>query len=585
MPRKSKPGTRADRNGASAGEQPAVTLDDDVDPWLRVGRLRLILFGLLFGAGAVVVIWLISLTDLPEWAITTVEHTMIGLIVAAIAAVLIPLVVGSTELSEKLIDFLKRAQSRSLYDGAASLDALQNVGISRVYVSRNAADADIAADLKKAQEIRIVGISLDDWTARSNATLGKSWTALRERIERPDRSQPCNVKIMLADPRSLGAVLRSEAEEEAGKTTSLETSVEATAKMLETLAEKHRDAGTTCELRLYRVAPQLFICQADSVSYVQPYYLRVKQGTRRLPLVRCVESDLVGDLQNHFTKIWELAAVPARDYLSNGVVGIENGAYSMASANIFSAVDKAGERMRCVIEGARECVWLHGISLESYFNPSLSPRLYNAVQSALRAGAEVRVLLLHPFSTQAYFRSYREHLLADEGSIEFADYLATNAHDESPLVQDTVRTIKKIFALNRSPSFKKAGTTIEIKLYASAPFSFMLVSDHAALIEQYHYGNYDESRLANETDGDRLLGKKMPVVEYRDTYEGPRTWSRARTPYELLRSHYKFVWEKLAAEADPADLTLVDGRARAIALEDPGPPAVGGGEAGAMVAG
>src|SRR5207248_951467 len=117
----------------------------------RLLVLRLIVFAVAFTALAVAAIYGISLTHLPEWAITTIEHTLIGLIVAANAAVFIPLVVRSTELKDRLVDFLKLAQTRSLYDGAASLDALQNVGISRVYASRNAADADIAADLEKAQ--------------------------------------------------------------------------------------------------------------------------------------------------------------------------------------------------------------------------------------------------------------------------------------------------------------------------------------------------------------------------------------------------------------------------------------------------
>src|SRR5204863_5824099 len=89
MPRKSRAAGRAVRTGKSAREQsgdPFGYLEGLAE---RLLVLRLIVFAVVFTALAVAAIYGISLTHLPEWAITTIEHTLIGLIVAANAAVFI----------------------------------------------------------------------------------------------------------------------------------------------------------------------------------------------------------------------------------------------------------------------------------------------------------------------------------------------------------------------------------------------------------------------------------------------------------------------------------------------------------------
>jgi hypothetical protein len=531
-------------------------------------RLRLILFGLGFAAATVglVVVSYTKWADrhFADWLIFLVQHTAIGLLVAALAAVLIPLVIKSTELFDKLVEFFERTQTTALLEGSASLSALQKVGISDVYPSRDEADADIASELEKANEIRVLGISLGDWTSK-RAPLAETWNALKAAITSYDPKRQIDVKILLADPRSLGAVLRSQAEAEAGKTSSLKVDVEDTIRTLKALRDKSPDGRTTCELRLYRVAPQLFICQTESVGYVQPYYLREKQGPRRLPLVRCVDKDVLGDLRNHFDMIWEFAAIPAGEYLDAHVVGIDDGAYSTASANIFSATDTAAGRMRTLIARARERVWLQGISLDSYFSDGHRSHLYNAVKRAIVAGTDVRILLLHPYSTQAYYRSYREYLLSEENDISFDDYCDSGGHENSTLVQNAKRTLRRILWLMSTRE------NLHVKLYASAPFAFMLLSDESALIEQYHYGTFPDSDERTDELEDRILGKDMPVVEYKRTYEGPREWHLGRSPYTLVESHFDFLWDHLAIPANKAiDLDQKSGRERAVALETPG---------------
>ena len=57
---------------------------------------------------------------------------------------------------------------------------------------------------------------------------------------------------------------------------------------------------------------------------------------------------------------------------------------------------------------------------------------------------------------------------------------------EGSLVQNAKRTLRRIFML------MKTRENLHVKLYASAPFAFMLLSDESALIEQYHYGAFPD---------------------------------------------------------------------------------------------
>src|SRR5437588_1881079 len=583
-----KPRSQFGRRGAAAvepgmpemptphGEHPPDTTDE-ADPVERVEkRLRqtarwierqLIIVALVVGGLLIVASFSKSLTDpFPAAVVFLVRHLAVGLVVAGLAAVVLPHLLKKDELKDILIDFVRNdvlraieTQTKTFLQGAASIETIQRVGISRVYASRAEADADMARDLQSPSEIRVLGLSLNDLVGH-NAPLPESWRSICRAITSSEAGPTKDVKVLLIDPHSLGATLRSHAEGDSGSTTMLKHDVDEAVEQLRKLQKEHAAAGrASFEFRLYRVAPQLFFCHTGSVAYVQPYYFHGPRGERGdqppLPLFRCAGDDLLADLRSHFEVIWDFASVSPDEYLRGHVIGIEKGAFSAAVTNVYSATDDAAKRMKYVIhevaakkeatetlEGAVATtggrVWLQGISLDSYFRPDGNERLYDAVQQVARLPAvDVRILLLHPYSVQAHYRAYREHLsdpLADH--LSFAEYCRDQRlHDSSNLVVDTRRTINRIFTLNR-PGCRN----FSVKLYASAPFCFLLLTDDVAMVEQYHLGKQENDALDEEAT---ILRKDMPIVEYKKHFERPPAWHVSRSPYSLLEDHFSFVWK------------------------------------------
>lgn len=565
---------------------------DKIKGWLE---RQLIAAAFVVGGAVVVVMSINGVTDpLPEAVVLVVRQFAVGLVVAALAAVFIPRLLKKDELKDALVKYVKKDvqqaieeltkriedQTSALYKGAASLAAIQKVGITRVYTWRRHADADLASDLEtEPSEIRVLGLSLNDMLG-NNAALPRSWRRLRQAIgANGANGRPVNVKILLIDPNSLGAALRSQGEGDSGDTSRLRHDVDEALEELRDLAEEHtRAGGASFEFRLYRVAPQLFFCLIDSVAYLQPYYFQRPVKDRGdqppLPFLRCEGEDLLADLRNHFDLIWEFASASAEEYRRGHAVGTDQGASSAAVVNVFSSPETAARRMKWVIREAVERdfadaaarsdpaagrLWLQGNSLDSFFRDGQT-ELYEAVLDVLEQGANVRVLLLHPYCTQAHYRSYREYLLPRRAEpMKFSDYYSSGKHERSKLVKDTTQTIEEIFELRESYD------NIAVQLYATAPFCFLLLTDSRAMVEQYHFGKH--GRGSARTDS-RILGKDMPIVEYKKAPGGPRKWRPDRSPYSLLESHFTFVWENdVADDATEADLDPQSGVARACALE------------------
>jgi hypothetical protein len=519
--------------------------------------------------------WKSLMRPVPDSAVLVIRQLAVGLIVASIAAVFLPRLLKRDDLKNVLIDFVRQEVLDAISSATASLDAMQRVGITRVYATREEADADMARDLEaRSKEIRLLGLSLHDMVDM-RAPLRKSWETFERVVGGQDRQIP-DVKVMLIDPQSLGAALRSQGEGDSGDTTVLARDVDQSLGALKSLARDHEAAGgKSFEYRLYRVAPQLFFALTDSVAYVQPYHFqrppKDRGDTPLLPFLRCDDERLLGDLRNHFDLIWNFAAVPAEEWLGGHAVGTDEGAASAAVANVFSSPGKAASRMKWIIEEAaqrfegatartardRGRLWLQGNSLDSYFRDG---DLFEAVLEMVEREAEVHVLLLHPFCTQAQYRSYREYCLArqvnGEEVVAFSTY-SVDDHPESTLVTDTKRTIKRI--LDIRPKY----ANLELKLYATAPFCFLLLTDDRAMVEQYHLGKYMRGQSPKKT---QILGKDMPIVEYGKTAGGPSKWRPDRSPYALLENHFEFAW-RLALDADKADLKPESGRERAHELE------------------
>lgn len=586
-------------------EKPDPDASDIENAVRQTGRWlerQLIAFALGISIAFIVLSFVGDLTaSVPNSIVLMVRQFAVGLLVAALAAVFIPRLLRKDELREAVVDFVRdevrraikeqtsriedqtekiKDQTGELYRGAASLATLQKVGVTRVYATRAEADADLAADLDaRPEKIRVLGLSLNDMAGR-HPSFSDSWRRLCRLITEPV-DPPIDVRIMVLDPETLGAALRSQGEGDLGDTSGLKRDVDRTLDQLKRLFERHQEAGgTSFDYRLYRIAPQLFLCKLDSVAYVEPYYFGGppdEHGEHPIPLLRCEGDDLLADLETHFDLIWEFASVTSDEHRAHAA-GVDKGVASTALQSIFfSPVDAAPridwvvrEPWRDIEPGGGDLVtalepgasgrrrsarlWLQGNSLISFFRDGED--LHRAVLAALEMGAELRALVLHPFCLEAQYRSYREQLLLSRAeSLSFASYFADGKkHDRSKLVTDTTQTVQHIFDIQASSDYD-----LMVKLYASAPSCFLLLTDNRAMVEQYHFGKHS-------SEGP-ILGKEMPIVEYARDVAGPPSWRANRSPYSLLENHFEFVWDHLAVDPSELDLAPDSGRKRARSLE------------------
>jgi hypothetical protein len=90
----------------------------------------------------------------------------------------------------------------------------------------------------------------------------------------------------------------------------------------------------------------------------------------------------------------------------------------------------------------------------------------------------------------------------------------------------------------------------QVKLFQSAPEAFLLISDDAVLVEQYHYGKIRAGEAS--TPGVRILGGDMPVIEYQRSK--PSQDDRIGTPYDTLKDHFEYVFKYWASPI--TDLTF-----------------------------
>ncbi|MCC6612893.1 MAG: toll/interleukin-1 receptor domain-containing protein [Anaerolineae bacterium] len=444
------------------------------------------------------------------------------------------------------------------------LQGFKQRGITQIYASRKDAEQDIAADLVRddVTRINIIGISLNDFTDGQNGILHDAWRKVRSYIK--GDSRPLEIRILLTHPESLGSHLRARAEEREQpgpldqsrlKRHVLETVTEI--KYLREEAEKlavsnHRRPRVTLECKLYFGAPILFLCQTDTVSYVQQYYYwRGRQDNPGAPILKCVKAANPGidhgmhtELEAHFDWIWnnDIASITAEAWLDAHVVGIESGAYSTGMVNFFNNFDsqvdvytdqnQARSRIQYLMENAETRLWIMGISLHSFFNQQPSNDLLLTINAlAERGKADIRILMIDPESEQARYRSYRESLFRLDEDIGL-DEFAKSHYEAQRLFQDTRTTIETIKRL--SNKYAK----VNGKLYSSAPACFILMVDDSVIVEQYIYG-------INGIRGvvPRILGRQMPVMEYRRVPPEIFRFDPERAAYILLEDHFEFVWD------------------------------------------
>jgi hypothetical protein len=425
-----------------------------------------------------------------------------------------------------------------------SLEAMGQSGIVQLYANREEASADISRDLASEhnQSIRLIGISLNDFLLRKDSTLGQAWESVLRYIQsKPTRT--LEIKILLIDPLCLAAQLRSKGEERTGKFIGrLKRDVDiAIDELLELEETCKKYAGVSVECRLYRLAPTLFLCLTDSVSYVEQYYFWSARAEKKaFPIFKFQNIQTTGgsmhaELNKHFDWIWEKASIRLAEYRNDCSLGVDKGVQQSGIVNIFTDPDDGLARMGRLLAIAKQKVSIQGISLHSFFNRS--SQVYPTISRLLMDDkVDVEILFLNPTSEQAKFRAYREYSFDNPNLTR--DMYEDGRHRSSSLYLETMAAKNELEAMVREIRPRKAANwqpKLKVGFYDSAPHCFLLRVDEHMFVEQYHYG-----KLSDDQHGARtILGKDQPLVEYgrlpHDIFEQMR-----KTPFALLESHFEF---------------------------------------------
>lgn len=454
-----------------------------------------------------------------------------------------------------------RLQTARMVASASSLVALQDAGVVKAFRNREEAADDVRATLvsEDLTSIKLIGISLNDFVRDENSTLHSAMRALERRITEggardggaPGAEPGMLIQVLLIDPESNGAFLRATAEDEGVLAKSrLIEDVKYSIRYFRELEARSEGGKVRLQVRLYRYAPMLHLVWTPDVCFVQQYYFcRSHSSAIKVPIFKCESRSeeepktfsAIDDLEFHFDWLWKYASIPASEYEDNAVHGVDNAIREANIQNIYYDTEKSRERILHLIEQAKEILFIKGVSLHSYLRHG---PLFSAIIDACKRGVSVRLLLIDPNSEQARYRSFREYRIMHKKATleEFTEDIQRGER----LCSDTQTSIK----------FIKKQTTLhdlrnlDARLYFSAAEAFCLITDDAAVVEQYHYGTI----AASETES--TLGGDVPVVEYKrftphdEEVHLLTERDKVKDPYLLFKDHFLFVYEHCSKEID-----------------------------------
>lgn len=462
-------------------------------------------------------------------------------------------------------------QTDTLVQTVASLEAMSKLGIVRVYSKRQDARADMINDIQDPtiSHVYLIGISLNDFIGGKDRHFNQVWTTIIEYIEGirplPKHTKCLDIKVLVIDPHCHGAHLRSFGENRQPGASSSRLYAEVGGTIHDLLAlqktaeQNWQKTGVTFEFRLYRLPPLLFLFSTDKVSYIEPYYFWASRAVdTSMPFLRCGDGQIAAlhqGMHDHFELIWEHASVAASQYDDQCNLGLDEGLHLSGAVNVFHDHRLARPRIHWLLEHANQRVYIQGISLRSYFD---GRDLNRAIKTLVEAeNVDVKVLLLHPDSEQARYRSYREYLL-NKPPLTFETYQQNpELHKNSDLYRHTNQTIEGILSLQPHAKFR-------FRLYNSAPTNFMLLIDNTLIVEQYHYGDLRSPRASTVSN---ILGEDTTIFEYtcEPTYMEEQANLYSSPPHiqvrmlELMQNHFEFVFDDCAIEYTAPNLAPQNG--------------------------
>jgi hypothetical protein len=461
------------------------------------------------------------------------------------------------EVTRKLEEIQRNIakQTEDFVNASESLQAMSINSMSRMYKEREGAINDIEQDLAdlRLSRIRLIGISLNDFVRDSGVFHGiwKKITSYVRGDMLPPGANQITIQILLIDPSSHGAHLRSGGEQRDSKAvvqSRLAKDVDFTTDSLielEDAAKGYANSGEkvrfSFEFRLYQLPPMFFLFSTDAASYMQSYFFwRSRDPATPLPLMRYRgNSEIHKGLNDHFDWIWERASISPEIYFKQHQFGVDKGLHQSGVINVFDDPDDAKKRLRSLLENTQtERLYIQGFSLRSFFDGE-GDIYWKIKQLAEHSGTEIKVLIINPDSDQAIYRSFREYLLENPNTKMTFEKFKEGTYKTAQLYRDTERTVRWMRKI-ASPKGK-----FHVKWYDTAPYCFLFMGDDSVLVEQYHFGK------VGPLDGTKILGKDMARFEYARVATDLYDADKPLQAYKLLESHFDFVFDRCAKDIPP----------------------------------
>lgn len=328
--------------------------------------------------------------------------------------------------------------SQILQRQVESIKVMEQCSLIGIYPSRSAAAQAIRSAIASSGEVWLMGISLNEFCRERQGPFLEAWEELVKGI----RAGTKRARLLLIDPYCHGAVLRSYSETVNSVCVSdrLEADVKAATKLLRQIRLDLGSKSSDLEVRLYGLAPTMFICRVDSGTFVQNYHFwKSKLPGCPIPVLQyrkrpqgiegvCIHTEL----EQHFQFVWRHASIrldeqsesstgepPSDHFLPRPTRGMEWGAHVSGMGTVFIDRSRPAARMQEEIHQSQR-IWIQGITLRAFFDDSPIAKSL-ARRMADQSNADIRVMLLDADCEQAKFRAYREFLLNSEQKLGFSN--------------------------------------------------------------------------------------------------------------------------------------------------------------------
>jgi hypothetical protein len=453
------------------------------------------------------------------------------------------------------------ASFEAMKEAATSFDAMIHTGIRRIYKSRGEIIDVITPQFRKdSTTIYICGVSLNDFLRDEHRKFFELWNdVLLERLKGTDA---LNIKILIINPDSRGAIHRKKAEsvnmnwgdeddleiDDTGtpRKGRLTVDVESAINDLKQIVETHKGR---IEVHLYNCDPIMFLIWTDRISFVQQYSFRpTHKNYDSIPVLAYGDIEHGSfqsyhqELKFHFDWIWNYYSTDIFDYTDKKSIGVDRGIIDAGIKNVYYNYTTCRERIKSLIEATQGMLWIRGVSLRSFFTPD--GEIYDALLKKYvnsDTDFELKVIVIDMEAASAKKRAFREYQLSG-GTEEYPAFVANKTYEEQKLYVDTRQTLKYLEQFRRdceegrktkSKEFtaeKALEKTIKVVVSGEDPEGFFLFTDRSVLVEQYHLGKLEQKDIAAQK-----LGGEVPVFEFEDTKKAKQ--------YKLYKSHFDYLFK------------------------------------------